>query len=135
MAAAEDVPMAAAAGEQQTPRTAVENDSTFDLSGGTSAGAAWRGSRYTASTRTFSKCCPAVYPDEYFLPNGMRYPLVWKIKSIVVIRSRAEDNWTCDCVETPGIPSIAQVEQMLSDHAREVAAKKAAAEAASAPTQ
>ena len=47
----------------------------------------------------------------------------------MVIGSRVEENWTREWVETPGMPSIAQVEKMLSDHARETAAKKAEAEA------
>ena len=46
----------------------------------------------------------------------------------MVIDSRVEENWTWDWVETLGMPSVAQVEQMLSDHAREVAAKQTAAD-------
>ena len=107
--------------------------SLFGLSGDTSSGNAWQGSRYNASTRTFTKWWPAIYPGEWKLPNGMRYPFIWRLVDVGRVNNQGREEWTWDWVETPGMPSIAEVEQMLLAHrqqqAQEAAARQAAADA------
>ena len=120
---------AAVTPKEGMPTGMKDSSDLFDLSGDTSAGTSWQGSRKTASTRTFSKWWPSIYPGEYKLPNGMIYLFAWKLSSAVVIGSKVDENWTREWVETQGLPPIAQVEQMLRDHAREVASKKAEANA------
>ena len=46
--------------------------------------------------------------------------------------SQAIEEWTWDWVETPGLPSIAQVEQMLLEHHQQQQAKLQAQQAAAA---
>ena len=124
------------AGAQQTP----DSRQLFGLSGDTSSGTAWQGSRYVAASKTFTKWWPAIYPGEWKLPNGMRYPFVWKLLQVRTENSQAIEEWTWDWVETPGLPSIAQVEQMLLEHHHHQQAQlqaqqaAAAAAASSAPT-
>ena len=125
------------AGASPTPDTRQ----LFGLSGDTSSGTAWQGSRYTAASKTFTKWWPAIYPGEWKLPNGMRYPFVWKLMNVRSENSQAIEEWTWDWVETPGLPSIAQVEQMLLEHhqqqlaqAQARAQQDAAAAAASSAT-
>ena len=107
--------------------------SLFGLSGDTSSGNAWQGSRYNASTRTFTKWWPAIYPGEWKLPNGMRYPFIWRLVDVGRVNNQGREEWTWDWVETPGMPSIVEVEQMLLAHrqqqAQEAAARQAAADA------
>ena len=116
------------AGEQQTPDTRQ----LFGLSGDTSSGTAWQGSRYVAASKTFTKWWPAIYPGEWKLPNGMRYPFVWKLLQVRTENSQAIEEWTWDWVETPGLPSIVQVEQMLLEHHQVQQAKLQAQQAAAA---
>ena len=104
--------------------------SLFGLSGDTSSGNAWQGSRYNASTRTFTKWWPAIYPGEWKLPNGMRYPFIWRLVDVGRDNNQGREEWTWDWVETPGMPTIAEVEQMLRVHAREKAEAEAARQAA-----
>ena len=56
----------------------------FGLSDDASSGNQWQGSSYTASTRVYKKWWPAVYPGEWKLPNGMRYPFIWKLETVRV---------------------------------------------------
>ena len=104
-----------------------EHRALFGLSEDTSAGNEWQGSRYTASTGTFKKWWPAVYSGDWKLPNGMRYPFIWKLESIRIEGTQAVETWTWEWVETPHMPTIAQVEQMLRTHAREEEARRQAA--------
>ena len=96
----------------------------FGLSDDTASGTAWQGTKYISATKTFSKWWPAIYPGEWKLPNGMRYPFVWKLLQVRMENSQAIEEWTWDWVETPGMPSIAEVEQMLRDHYLQQQAKK-----------
>ena len=98
----------------------------FGLSGDTASGTDWQGSRYNAASKTFTKWWPAIYPGEWKLPNGMRYPFVWKLLQVRMESSQAIEEWTWDWVETPGMPSIAEVEQLLRDHYLQQQAKKQA---------
>ena len=66
----------------------------FGLSGDTSAGNDWQGSSYTASTKVYKKGWPAVYPGEWKLPNGMRYPFIWKLETVRIEGSQAVETWT-----------------------------------------
>ena len=100
------------------------NRELFGLSDDTSSGTPWQGSKYVAATKTFTKWWPAIYPGEWKLPNGMRYPFVWKLLQIRTENSQAYEEWTWDWVETPGLPSIAEVEKMLRDHYLQQQAKK-----------
>ena len=90
----------------------------FGLSGDTSSGTSWQGSRYVAASRTYTKWWPAIYPGEWKLPNGMRYPFVWKLIGVRIVDSQAFEDWTWEWIETPGMPTIAQVEEMLREHHR-----------------
>ena len=102
----------------------------FGLSDDTSSGNQWQGSQYTASTRVYKKWWPAVYPGEWKLPtNGMRYPFIWKLETVRVECQTAYESWTWEWIETPDMPSIAQVEQMLRTHAREQEERRRAAAA------
>ena len=106
----------------------------FGLSGDTASGTDWQGSRYNAASKTFTKWWPAIYPGEWKLPNGMRYPFVWKLMNVGTVGSQAVEEWTWDWVETPGLPTIPEVEQMLLEHHRQQVAKaqQAAAQQAAA---
>ena len=104
--------------------------SLFGLSGDTSAGNEWQGNRYTSSDCTFRKWRPTIYPGEWKMPNGMRYPFFCKLKSVTIVDAQAVEVWTWEWVETQGMPTIAQVEKMLRDHAEREAPRKKAAEAA-----
>ena len=107
----------------------------FGLSPDTQSGTAWQGSEYKSATRTFTKWWPTTYPGEWKLPNGMRYPFVWRLVTVGTKESQGlpsmgaqcYESWTWDWIETPGLPSIAEVEQMLRDH---YIAKQKEAEAA-----
>ena len=88
----------------------------FGLSPDTSSGTKWQGSEYKSSTRTFTKWWPTTYPGEWQLPNGMRYPFIWRLITVGTKESQCYESWTWDWIETPGLPSIAEVEQMLKDH-------------------
>ena len=114
------LPGAAADASAETP----SQRELFGLSDDTASGTQWQGSKYVASTKTFTKWWPAIYPGEWQLPNGMRYPFVWKIKTIRVEGSRVEEAWTWEWVETPGMPSIAEVEDMLRAHYEQQKAAK-----------
>ena len=96
----------AAAASQEDQRT------LFGLRDDTSSGNAWQGSQYTAATRTFRKWWPAVYADEWPLPNGMKYPFVWNLTSLYTKAGQDYEQRTWEWVEPPGLPSIAQVEAM-----------------------
>ena len=109
--------------------SAPDRRALFGLSGDTSAGNEWQGSNYTASTGTFKKWWPAVYSGDWKLPNGMRYPFIWKLETIRIEGSQAVETWTWEWVETPHMPSIAQVEQLLTNHARDEAARRSQASA------
>ena len=98
--------------EQQVPDTSE----LLGLTGDASSGTAWQGSRYVASTKAYTKWWPAVYPGEWKLPNGMSYPIIWKLLQVRIENSQAIEEWTWEWVETPGMPTIAQVEQMLREH-------------------
>lgn len=133
-AAAAPVPMAEdraeSAAAAPTPTADQEMPSTrqlFGLSEDTSSGTSWKGSKYTADTKTFTKWWPAVYTAEWKLPNGMRYPYVWKLQNIHIgDGNQAREEWTWEWVETPGMPTIAEVEIMLRDHYLQQQAKKQA---------
>ena len=112
--------------------------SLFGLSDDTQSGNAWQGSQYTASTREFKKWWPAIYPGEWKLPNGMRYPFVWKLERVYVEGNTAFEKWTWEWVEASGMPTIAQVEQMLradAERRQAAAVAAAAAESSAAPSQ
>ena len=108
--------------EQAVPSTRE----LFGLSEDKSSGTSWQGSKYTAATKTYTKWWPAIYPGEWKLPNGMRYPFVWRLLQVRIENSQAREEWTWDWVETPGMPTIAEVEQMLLDHYLQQQAKKQA---------
>ena len=110
---------ALAPGTPPTSQSAQQGPTASELmglSGDTSSGTAWQGSRYVAATKTFTKWWPAIYPGEWKLPNGTRYPFAWKLLNVRTENSQAIEEWTWDWVETPGLPTIAQVEQMLLEH-------------------
>ena len=88
----------------------------FGLSPDTQSGTAWQGSEYKSATRTFTKWWPTTYPGEWKLPNGMRYPFIWRLVTVGTKESQCYESWTWDWIETPGLPSIAEVEKMLRDH-------------------
>ena len=88
----------------------------FGLSPDTQSGTSWQGSEYKSATRTYTKWWPMIYPGEWKLPNGMRYPFVWRLVTVQTKESQCYESWTWDWVETPGLPSIAEVEKMLRDH-------------------
>ena len=88
----------------------------FGLSPDTQSGTAWQGSEYKSATRTFTKWWPTTYPGEWKLPNGMRYPLIWRLVTVGTKESQCYESWTWDWIETPGLPSIAEVEKMPRDH-------------------
>ena len=123
MARAEVAPAPAPAEAQHDQRA------LFGLSDDTSSGNAWQGSQYTASTKVFKKWWPAVYPGEWTLPNGMRYPFLWKLETVRVEGQTAYESWTWEWIETPDMPTIAQVEQMLRTHKREQEERRRAAAA------
>ena len=63
----------------------------------------------------------------------MRYPFVWKLQTLTAWQNgvaQAREEWTWEWVETPGMPSIAEVEQMLRAHRQQLAADAAAAQSA-----
>ena len=107
----------------------------FGLSPDTQSGTAWQGSEYKSATRTFTKWWPTTYPGEWKLPNGMRYPFIWRLVTVGTKESQCYESWTWDWIETPGLPSIAEVEKMLRDHyiANQEAAKQK--EEASLPSE
>ena len=88
----------------------------FGLSPDTQSGTSWQGSEYKAATRTYTKWWPTTYPGEWKLPNGMRYPFIWRLVTVGTKEAQCYESWTWDWIETPGLPSIAEVEKMLRDH-------------------
>ena len=88
----------------------------FGLSPDTQSGTAWQGSEYKSATRTFTKWWPTTYPGEWKLPNGMRYPFTWRLVTVGTKETQCYESWTWDWIETPGLPSVAEVEKMLRDH-------------------
>ena len=120
-----DVDTAPAQVEAQQDQRAL-----FGLSDDTSSGSSWQGSSYTASTRVFKKWWPAVYPGEWTLPTGMKYPFIWKLQSVSVEGQTAYETWTWEWVETPDMPSIAQVEELVRAHKQLQEERRRAAAAA-----
>ena len=116
------------AGESSAPDTRQ----LFGLRGDTLSGTPWQGSRYVAASKTFTKWWPAIYPGEWKLPNGMRYPFVWRLMNVRTENSQAIEEWTWEWVEAPGLPTIAQVEQMLLEHHQQQQADLLAQQAAAA---
>ena len=106
--------------------------SLFGLSDDTRSGNAWQGSQYTSSTRTFRKWWPAVYADHWTLPNGLKYPFIWKLDTVRVEGQTAYETWTWEWIETPEMPTIAQVEHMICEHKREQEERARASAAAAA---
>ena len=88
----------------------------FGLSPDTQSGTSWQGSEYKSATRTFTKWWPTTYPGEWKLPNGMRYPFIWRLVTVGTKESQCYESWTWDWIETPGLPSIEEVEKMLRGH-------------------
>ena len=113
MAHMEAAPAQDAAAPQEDQR------SLFGLSDDTRSGNAWQGSQYTSSTRTFRKWWPAVYADHWTLPNGLKYPFIWKLNTVRVEGQTAYETWTWEWIETPEMPTIAQVEHMIREHNRQ----------------
>ena len=106
----------------------------FGLSPDTQSGTSWQGSEYKAATRTYTKWWPTTYPGEWKLPNGMRYPFIWRLVTVGTKEAQCYESWTWDWIETPGLPSIAEVEKMLMDHyiaTQEAAKQKEEAKASS----
>ena len=126
MAHTGDANAQAAAASQEDQR------SLFGLRDDTSSGNAWQGSQYTAATRTFRKWWPAVYADHWKLPNGLKYPFIWKLVSVQVEGQTAYETWTWEWIETPEMPTIAQVEHMIREHYRQQAESERASSAAAA---
>ena len=124
MAHMEAAPAPAADAAQEDQRT------LFGLSDDTRSGNAWQGSQYTSSTRVFKKWWPVVYPGEWKLPNGMRYPYIWKLDTVRVEGQTAYETWTWEWIETPEMPTIAQVEQMIRAHKKEQDERRRASAAA-----
>ena len=91
-----------------------------------------RRNRCHKTVDVFKKWWPAVYPGEWKLPNGMRYPFIRKLETVRVEGQTAYESWTWEWIETPEMPSIAQVDQMLRAHAREQEARRRAAAETSA---
>ena len=114
----------AAAASQEDQRT------LFGLRDDTSSGNAWQGSQYTASTRTFRKWWPAVYADHWKLPNGLKYPFIWKLDTVRVEGQTAYETWTWEWIETPEMPTIAQVEHMIRAYMKEQDERRRASAAA-----
>ena len=104
----------------------------FGLSDDTRSGNAWQGSQYTSSTRTFRKWWPAVYADHWTLSNGLKYPFIWKLDTVRVEGQTAYETWTWEWIETPEMPTIAQVEHMIREHKREQEERARASAAAAA---
>ena len=117
---------AAASDGSAHDKEAPSSRELFGLSPDTQSGTAWQGSEYKSATRTFTKWWPTTYPGEWKLPNGMRYPFVWRLITVGTKEQQCYESWTWDWIETPGLPSIAEVEKMLRDHyiAQQEAAKK-----------
>ena len=106
---------AATDGSSQAPELPSSRE-LFGLSPDTQSGTSWQGSEYKSAKRTYTKWWPTIYPGEWKLPNGMRYPFVWRLVTVQAKESQCYESWTWDWVETPGLPSIAEVEKMLKDH-------------------
>ena len=51
---------------------------------------------------------------------------VWKLVEVKIEGSQVFEEWSWEWVETPGMPTISQVEDMLRKFARERTAKEAA---------
>ena len=123
-----------AAHAQDAAASQEDQRSLFGLRDDTSSGNAWQGSQYTSSTRTFRKWWPAVYADHWKLPNGLKYPFIWKLDTVRVEGQTAYETWTWEWIETPEMPTIAQVEHMIREHKREQEERLRASAAAAADT-
>ena len=119
-----------AAHAQDAAAPQEDQRSLFGLSDDTRSGNAWQGSQYTSSTRTFRKWWPAVYADHWTLPNGLKYPFIWKLDTVRVEGQTAYETWTWEWIETPEMPTIAQVEHMIRAHKKEQDERRRASAAA-----
>ena len=127
------------AADPQSPTVATRDphlpssEQLLGLSSDHTRGNPWRGSLYSAASRSFSKWWPTTYAGQWRLPNGMSYPYLWTFHGISMQDGRAREEWSWNWVETPGLPTIAQVEEMLLQEYLRTHAAQAAADPTATP--